>query len=178
MKRLPVVRLDYAPVRRPWLSWPALALAGAACACALELAHAVDLVGQAALLEDRLQEAQRVHASALRMRDVPPSATASAMRLAEEKAKEEMSRPWARLFNAIEQASGPDVSLLSMAPAAARAELTVGGEARNMAALLVFLRQLRAAGFFTQVYLRDHHIDPADPLQPVHFSLQLKWRIP
>jgi hypothetical protein len=178
MKRLPVVRLEHARIRRPWLSWSMFALAGAACVCTLLLTHAVDLVRRAALLEDRLQEAERMHAGELRMRAAPPSAFSSALRLAEEKAREEMSRPWARLFGAIEQASGPDVSLLSMAPVGARAEVTVGGEARSMGALLGFMRKLRDGGFFTQVYLRDHHIDPGDPLQPVHFSVHLKWRTP
>jgi hypothetical protein len=160
------------------MGWPLVVLTGTACLCALLLAHAIDLASRVSLLDERLEKAERTHAAVLRARVLSQPALTPAARLAEDAVRKEMSRPWARLFGAIEKASGPDISLLTMVPLGARAEVSLSGEARSMAALLAFMRQLGDGGFFTQVHLRDHHIDPDDALRPVRFSVQLKWGRP
>lgn len=177
MRRLPAVRLDHAGSAHAWPRWPLAMTACAACACAFLSYQAVDLRARAALLDGQVQTAQARRVAAARLRSGPKPTPAS---LAEQRAlgqvREAMDRPWERLFGALEQAGGPDVSLLTLAPRGGRAEASLGGEARSMAALLAFMRQLHDGGFFTQVYLHDHHVDPADAFHPVRFSLQLKWR--
>jgi len=176
MRHLPVVRLDHAGAERPWLRWPLALLAAVACVCAVLAYQAVDLAGRAARVDEQVQAAQGRRQDAARARSRPrptPESLAEQRVLAQ--LQEATGRPWERLFNAIEQASGPDVSLLTLAPQVAGRELSLAGEARSMAALLAFMRQLQDNGFFNRVYLHDHHVDPADALHPVHFSLQLKW---
>lgn len=178
MKRLPVVQLQHARAQRSWKSGPVLALAAVSCLCALAAIHALDLMSRADFLEVRLQEAEHGPAAQARLRAASSPAKPPAVLRAEAKVREELSMPWASLFMAIEKACSADISLLAMALAGTPVEVSLSGEARNMGALLAFMRQLRDGGFFTQVHLRDHHIDPADPLQPVRFSVQIKWRMP
>jgi Tfp pilus assembly protein PilN len=175
MRRLPAVRLDHAGAEQPWLRWPLALLAGVACVCAMLAYQAIDLMGTAARLDAQVEAAQgRRQAARAHSRPRPtPQSLAEQRALAQ--LREATAKPWERLFSAIERASGPDVSLLTLAPQAAGTELTLSGEARSMAALLAFMRQLQKAGFFNRVYLHDHHVDPADAMHPVRFSLLLKW---
>lgn len=176
MNRLPVLRLDHARAQHPRLGWPALLLGLALVLCALAAFESIRLASSAAALEDQVQEREQADAHALRRQRAPhrgPESVAEE-RLAE-RIRVELALPWDRLFGAIENCAGPDVSLLNLTPAPARHELALSGEARNMAALLDFLRRLQGNGAFPGVYLRDHHVDPGDPSQPVRFSIQLNW---
>jgi hypothetical protein len=177
MRHLPVVRIDHAHERAPWLRWNLALPAAAACLCAVLAVQAADLRERADRLDDRLQLAERTHRAALRAHGpAPRAAVPPAERRAEDRMRSEMGRPWDALFGALEQASGPDISLLALTPHGAMEAVNLDGEARNLAALLAFMRQLRAGGFFTGIHLRDHHVDAADALHPVRFSVQLEWR--
>jgi Tfp pilus assembly protein PilN len=179
MKHLAVVRLDHARERLPWLRWNLALPAAGACLCAVVAVQAVDLKGRAERLDDRLQQADRMHRTTMRAHaPAQPAPMSVAERRAEDTMRSEMSRPWETLFAALEQAIGPDISLLALTPRGAMESITLDGEARNLAALLAFMRQLRAGGFFTEIHLRDHHVDAADALHPVRFAVQLKWRRP
>ncbi|MFS2214999.1 hypothetical protein ACCD08_10850 [Telluria sp. Tellsp104] len=179
MNRLAVVRLDHARERAPWVRWNLVLPTAAAGLCAVLAWQWIGLGEITARLDDRLQQAERTHRAVLRAH-VPahPARTSAAERRAEETMRGELARPWEALFGALEQASGPDISLLAMTPRGAMESITLDGEARNLTALLAFMRQLRAGGFFTEIHLRDHHVDAADALHPVRFAVQLKWRQP
>jgi hypothetical protein len=176
MKRLHALRLDHArPVRR--LRAPAMLLAAAASACAglgvvaLQLTDTADQLEQQAMAREK---ASGAGAAAQRSQASRSPAALAEERLALQ-VRSELGMPWERLFGAIEGATGPDVSLLSLSPAPARSQVNLGGEARNLAALLEFCKRLQASGAYSRVYLREHHVDSADPMQPVRFAMELNW---
>lgn len=86
-----------------------------------------------------------------------------------------LGMPWERLFGALESVSGPDVSLLALDPAPDKHNLRLSGEARNMRALLDYLRKLGASGAFAAVHLQSHQVQQADPQRPVRFVMVLEW---
>lgn len=176
MKRLRALRLDHGrPMRR--LRAPAMLLAAAASAClglgvlALQLADTADQLEQQVLARGK---ASGAGAPALRSQAPRSPAALAEERLALQ-VRSELAMPWERLFGAIEGAAGPDVSLLSLSPAPARSRVNLGGEARNLTALLDFAKRLQASGAYSRVYLREHHVDAGDPMQPVRFSMELNW---
>jgi hypothetical protein len=175
MKRLHALRLDHGRRTPRWLRLPALALAGAAAASGAVALYAFGLADQAAQLEQQAEmrgQAGDGAALARRARHAAGIAAPADERLAAQ-IRAELGMPWERLFGAIEGAAGPDVSLLSLTPGGAR--LTLGGEARDMDALLAFLKRLQGSGAYASVYLREHHVDAADAQRAVRFSMELKW---
>lgn len=84
--------------------------------------------------------------------------------------------PWNAVFSAIESAGSVDVSLLAFDPAPDKKTLKLRAEARNMEAVLVYLRALSADPLFTAVSLQSHQVQQADPHHPVRFLLLLEWR--
>src|SRR5574340_944578 len=54
----------------------------------------------------------------------------------------ELDLPWEALFDSIEYASGHDVALLSIQPDASSRKLRIGGEAKNIPAMLDFVGAL------------------------------------
>lgn len=176
MTRVHALRLDHGRRMPSWLRAPALLLAGALAGCGALALYAFQLADTAADLQQRAQERERAASATPAPRRTP---VRGADALAEERlagqVRAELATPWERLFGAIEGAAGPDVSLLSLAPLPGREQLNLGGEARNMGALLAFLKRLQGGGAYSRVYLREHHVDPADPQQPVRFSMELKW---
>lgn len=175
MSRLGRVRLDHARGSASRHRGPTLALAAALFVCAALATYAFQLGATAAQLQAQIlarQDSEKQAAPRAPAR-ADPAAVAADREAAQVRA--ELALPWDRLFRAIESAAGPDVSLLMLTPAPARAQLTLGGEARNMASLLTFLKRLQGSGTFSRAYLREHHIDPADAQQVVRFSMELKW---
>ncbi len=85
--------------------------------------------------------------------------------------------PWDRLFRAVEWSSGKDVALLGMEPNAEKNEVKISGEAKNMAAVLNYLKHLSAQDIFSSVYLRSHQVQQQDPDKPVRFTLVAAWRV-
>ena len=177
MKRMRLLRLDHGAHAPRWLRAPALALAAALLACAAQGLYAFRLAESALQLQQleaaRLQVAgygaPKRGQERARKRLAPSDETLAAQLRAE------LAKPWERLFSAIEDSTGPDVSLLSLTPTPGRPQLQIGGEARSMAALLAFLKRLQESGAYPGVYLREHHVDPADPRQAVRFSMELRW---
>jgi Tfp pilus assembly protein PilN len=84
--------------------------------------------------------------------------------------------PWDRLFGALESATGPDLSLLALDPAPERRELRLEGEARNLEALLDYMRRVGATPPFVRARLQSHQASMEDGQRPVRFTLELTWR--
>lgn len=175
MKRLARVRLNHAR-RIGRLGGPSLALGAALIATAGLATYAFQLADAAAQLQAQVLARQdRAMRAAPRVAPVHADPAAVADDREAARIRSELALPWERMFDAIESAASPDISLLLLTPAPARAQLTLGGEARNMAALLAFLKRLQGSGGYARAYLREHHIDPADAQQAVRFSIELKW---
>jgi hypothetical protein len=176
MNRLPMLRLDHMGAQPMVRGWPALLLGVTTALGAVVAWEAIQLASSAAALQGQVQERDEAAEHAVK-RHRP--ARLAPEDVADERLvwriRAELALPWDRLFGAIEACASPDVSLLTLTPAPARGELGLSGEARNMAAVLDFLRRLQGSGAFSNVYLRDHHVDAADPQQPVRFSVNLGW---
>lgn len=88
----------------------------------------------------------------------------------------QLSLPWERLFQAVEMSGGKDVALLALEPEIANRSVKIGGEAKNMAALLDYIKRLEQRDVFGAVYLQSHQVQQQDPDKPVRFALLAAWR--
>ena len=81
---------------------------------------------------------------------------------------------WASLLLALEQSIDDSVTLLGLEPGLR--DIAIAGEARDIGALLDFIKRLQAASVFADVYLSKHEIILTSPYLPVRFNLQASWR--
>lgn len=88
----------------------------------------------------------------------------------------QLSLPWDALLGAMERAAGADIALLSIQPNVQKATLKLGGEARNMDALLAYIRRLEKQKGLHQAYLQSHQVQINDPDRPVRFALVATWQ--
>jgi hypothetical protein len=85
--------------------------------------------------------------------------------------------PWDTLFGALESAAAGDVALLAITPEAQRRQVKIHAEARNLAAMLEFQRQLQQNPALAQVVLLDHTVMKDMPFTPVRFHLLAQWGV-
>jgi hypothetical protein len=88
---------------------------------------------------------------------------------------DQLALPWDQLFAAVEGAAGKDVALLAIQPDKRKREVTIGGEAKNVAAMLDYMRRLNESKPLRKVDLLSHQIQQQDPQKPVRFNLSAKW---
>jgi len=89
----------------------------------------------------------------------------------------QLSMPWYDLLQTIESAGGKGVALLSLEPDTEKRLVRISGEAKNIAAMLDYIRQLEQRDLFGTVYLQSHHVQLQDPEKPVRFVLLAIWRL-
>lgn len=85
--------------------------------------------------------------------------------------------PWNALFEAIEQADGKDIALLSLEPNSQKQQIVLIGEAKNLQVALAYITQLENQPALSQVFLQKHSIDEANVSKPVSFTIFAKWKI-
>lgn len=83
--------------------------------------------------------------------------------------------PWDALFTALETAATPDVALLAVESEAGRRSVRLSGEARQLGALLAYVRSLRSRPLLTDVFVHSHETQAQDPQHPVRFSIAASW---
>ncbi|HEX8990024.1 MAG TPA: hypothetical protein VF816_18840 [Rhodocyclaceae bacterium] len=88
---------------------------------------------------------------------------------------DKLDTPWDALFGTVESAGGDQAILLGVEPDAEKREARLSGEAKNQAAMLDYLRELRRAPALREVHLVGHQINVQDPERPVQFTLQARW---
>jgi len=129
--------------------------------------------------QQQAQSTRRAHVQALigagnvasaEARDDPTLAAARQL-------MERSRQPWNPLFSALAAAEGEDVALLAVAPDAARRQVKIHAEARNLNAMLAFQRQLQQQPALAQVVLLDHTVMKDAPFQPVRFHLLAQWGV-
>lgn len=89
-----------------------------------------------------------------------------------------LSLPWSDVFGAIEGAGSADVSLLAIDPMPDKRVVKLHAEARNMDAVLAYLRALSGSAALASVSLQSHQVQQGDPQHPVRFLVLLEWRAP
>lgn len=87
----------------------------------------------------------------------------------------QLSLPWENLFRAVEASAEQDVTLLGMEPDVEKRIVRISCEARNIAAMLSYIKRLELQRMFGGIYLQNHQIQEQDPEKPVRFSLVASW---
>ncbi len=88
----------------------------------------------------------------------------------------QLNLPWNALFNAVEVSGGQSIALLSMEPDLQKGTVKISGEAKDLDALLNYVRQLSKHGVFGRVLLQSHHILQDVAEKPLRFSLLADWK--
>lgn len=91
---------------------------------------------------------------------------------------EQLDAPWMALFSAIEAAFDDNVTLLGIEPEPDRREVRLLAEAKDTAAMLAYVRQVRSSPVLREVWLASHLVNQQDPLRPVRFTMQARWIAP
>lgn len=169
------LQLDYQARTRPF-PWAGAILCALALAVAgLAGAYYHSLRGQIAYWDGLARQSGRGSAPRVPRNKI----AASDMALEIKHANEVLSKitlPWDKLFQAVEWSSGQDVALLGIEPNAEKNEVKISGEAKNMMAVLGYLRHLTAQEVISSAYLRSHQVQQQDPDKPVRFSLVAAWK--
>ncbi len=89
-----------------------------------------------------------------------------------------LSTPWEAFFTGLESVKNSKVAILSIQPDVKTGLLQIEGEAKDYAAVLTLVAQLRATKPFSHVFLIHHEIKRDDPQHPVTFALSTHWTNP
>lgn len=88
----------------------------------------------------------------------------------------QLGLPWNALFNAVETSGGQSIALLSLEPDLHKGTVKISGEAKDLNALLNYVKLLSMREEFGSVMLQNHQIRQDDPEKPVRFSLLGHWK--
>ncbi len=87
-----------------------------------------------------------------------------------------LTLPWDKMFQAVEWSAGREVALLGMEPDAEKHEVKISAEAKNLAAMTRYLRELSGQEIFSSVYLQNHQVQQQMREKPVRFTLIASWK--
>ena len=91
---------------------------------------------------------------------------------------EQLSFPWSKLFQALEENAGKDMTLLAIQPDMVAGTVTLSAEAKNWDGMVSYIKLLEEDGFFSDVHLVSHQTQQANPQLPVRFKLSCRWSPP
>lgn len=171
--------LDFQRDGKP-LPWPGLLLLATALAGLVALAgYHRDLAERNAVWEARVERIERLSSGRARAaRPLDEKATRTQI-LEVQQANQvlrQLGLPWNALFKALETSAGDGVALLSMEPDTRKGTVSISGEAKDLDAMLDFIRRLGTRDVFTSVFLRNHQVQQQDPQRPVRFTLVAVWK--
>lgn len=86
-----------------------------------------------------------------------------------------LGTPWQNLFSMLESYVDEPVALLSIDPDIAKKDLLLTGEARNLDAVLDYVRFLKRQSMLSAVTLQSHQINKQDRDTPVRFRISATW---
>lgn len=136
--------------------------------------HFHNLSTQTALLETRVEKIERAA-----KKQYPGGRSSEGMAKEVKRANEvlrQLSLPWGGLFQTIESAGTKNVALLGLEPDTEKRQVKIIGEAKNIEAMLDYIKRLENHQVFGTVYLQSHHVQSQDPEKPVRFVLQAIWK--
>lgn len=166
--------LDYQQDRPFHWAGPVL-LALALAALSGTVVYYIELNDKAAAWEEKLERIERGHGSPSAGRPVAGEQLAQEVQRANEVLRQ-LTLPWEELFRTVEAVAGKNVALLALEPDLEKQVVKIGGEARDMVALLNYITRLEEQEVFGTVYLQSHQIQLRDPDKPVRFALLAVWR--
>ena len=86
-----------------------------------------------------------------------------------------LAAPWAELFAMLESYADQPIALLGLDPDLAKNDLVLSGEARDLAALLDYVRYLKKQPMLSAVTLQSHQVSRQDRDKPVRFRIVAHW---
>lgn len=89
-----------------------------------------------------------------------------------------LTTPWDAFFVGLESVKNSNVAILSIQPDMKTGLLQIEGEAKDYAAVLTLVAQLRVTKPFSDVFLLRHEVKRDDPQHPVTFALSTHWTKP
>lgn len=89
----------------------------------------------------------------------------------------QLTLPWDTLFKDIDSSQKDQVALLAIEPDPAKHVIKIMGEAKDLDAMLGYIRFLQKKESLTGVYLQSHHIEQQTAEKPVRFALLASWVI-
>lgn len=172
---MPALRLDFRqPARpRPWLGMAVLVLGLAAAGYQLADYQRIRLAtqdweAQAAQLEHSLR---RPHGGYRKIALAAGEAVALQREVRQaNQVLEQLAWPWEALFRGVEAAGSEQVALLAIEPNLEKRTLLIRGEARDLNALLAYLRRLERQPLFARLALQSHQVQVHDRDRPVRFA--------
>jgi Tfp pilus assembly protein PilN len=168
------IKLDFIPQRRQSPLAVLLLLLGAALLAGLIFWDQTVLQPQVDALEARLDEVRKVSSKRDDKPGVDKQLSADLSRAMAVSA--ELNLPWERLFAALEESAGRNVSLLTLEPDAVKHSLALTAEARNFRAMLEFYRQLQSQANLRDVNLHAHQTNEQDEERPIRFRITCSWQ--
>ena len=81
---------------------------------------------------------------------------------------------WESLFSTLENASNDSMTLLSLEPG--QREISIKGEAKDLAAAMDYVQRLQSATVLTHPHLTESQVVKEHPQHPVRFTLLAEWR--
>lgn len=88
---------------------------------------------------------------------------------------EALSTPWSDLFMATESAYSEQAILMSIEPDTERREVRLTAEAKDLPAMLAYLKALRQSPVLMDATLASHQINAKDSQRPVRFVVMAHW---
>ncbi len=152
-----------------------LLAAGAVAALLLWNDHRV-LAAETAAAESNLRAARP--ATRRKLAPALPAADVQKAALEVKRASEilaQLKLPWNDLFVSVESAKLPDVALLGVESDTEKRHVKISAEAKDLQAMLDYLRFLQTQPTLQDVYLQSHQYQQQDPQHPVRFVLSADW---
>ena len=88
-----------------------------------------------------------------------------------------LTAPWDALLDGIEQTDMQNIVLLSLTPNLKKQQLLFTGEAKDLASVLQYIKQLEMQPMLSQVYLQKHTVDITNSAKQVNFNVSANWKI-
>jgi Tfp pilus assembly protein PilN len=87
-----------------------------------------------------------------------------------------LASPWGELLDALEHAQSDNVALLAVEPSVAQGRLRISGEAKDMDALIDYIKSLEGKAGIADLRLQTQQIKQNDAQHPLEFVLESHWQ--
>lgn len=124
---------------------------------------------------DTLQRVDRRRAGETQRQPADSSARLKAELQRANRVIEMLSTPWPDLFAATETAYSEQAILMGMEPDTERREVRLTAEAKDLPAMLDYVKALRQSPVLTDAMLVSHQINAKDAQRPVRFIVIAHW---
>jgi hypothetical protein len=86
-----------------------------------------------------------------------------------------LSIPWGGLLVALEQAQNESIALLGIEPDSGRSRLRLSGEAKDLSALVAYMKSIEGRGNISSVRLLSQQVKQDDAQHPIVFVIEARW---